>query len=107
MHRAETFIVAVAGAFVASCRGDCAGVGRPAFEVSVVDARTGASITDSAVVYVFQMPDLQRVDSATMQVGPGRIWATLDESGRFNVVVERPGYYAWSAENRLVRLEND
>ena len=82
--------------------GDCAGIGRPAFEVSVVDARTGASIADSAVVYVFEHPELTRVDSATRQYFPGRIW-TLDRGGTFNVVVERPGYYPWTTQNRKVK----
>jgi hypothetical protein len=84
--------------------GDCAGVGRPAFEVTVVDAGTGASLSDSATVYVFQLPELIRVDSATRQMSEGRIW-TSDRKGRFKVVVERPGYYPWTAENREVRGE--
>jgi hypothetical protein len=87
--------------FVGSC-GDCAGVGRPAFEVTVVDARTGISVVDSAVVHVFRLPGFVRVDSATREWVPGRIGAAMHQSGRFTVVVERPGYYAWTAENRAV-----
>ena len=95
-------IVACA-ALVSACEGaDCAGVGRAAFEITVLDARSSASLTDSVVVYVFQLPELVRVDSATRQIEPGRYPAAFDHSGRFNVIVERPGYFPWTTENRQV-----
>jgi len=103
LHRIVIAVVVAFTSLAAACDGgDCAGVGRPAFEVTVLDARTGAPITDSVVVYVFQLPDLARVDSATRQSAPGRIPAADERSGRFNVVVERPGYFPWTAENRQV-----
>ena len=94
-------VAALAAAVLTACNGDCAGVGRPAFEVTVLDARTGASVADGATVYLFKLPELIRVDSATLQHAEGRIW-TSDLQGRFNVVVERPGYYPWTTENRQV-----
>lgn len=102
MHRAAVAILAGASVLLTSCNdGICAGVGRSAFEVTVVDARTGAALADSAVVYVFRLPELTRVDSAAHR-GPERIWAAMDQSGRFRVVVERPGYLPWSADEQRV-----
>lgn len=102
MHRGVV-VAAVVLPLLSACHTseDCAGVGRPAFEVTVLDARTGAPIADGAVIYVFELPSLRRVDSATTQAAQGRIW-TEDRQGRFNVVVERPGYYPWTAEDRRV-----
>ena len=102
MHRATIAILAGASALLAACNdGVCAGVGRPAFEVTVADARTGAAIADSAVVHVYRLPGLVRVDSAASR-GPARIAAAIDQTGRFRVVVERPGYLPWSADEQRV-----
>jgi len=104
MNRITAVVLAAAALPLAACHGaDCVGVGRPAFEVTVLDARTGASIADSAVVYVYRVPELARVDSSTRQVVPGRIWAATDQSGPLRVVVERPGYLAWTSEDRTVK----
>jgi len=72
-----------------ACHGlDCAGVGRPSFEIAVIDTRTGATIADSATAYMYEMPDRKLVDSAT--VTRGRI--VLGESrGDFMVVVHGRG----------------
>jgi hypothetical protein len=95
-------LLASCGALALGCEGaDCAGIGRPAFEVGVVDARSGAPIADSAVVYVFRLPDLVRVDSVLGRSASERIW-TSERTGRFNVVVERLGYFPWTTENREV-----
>lgn len=84
------------------CHGDCAGVGRPAFGVTVRDARTGAVLTDSVHIYVIRQPELLTVDSTAQQISPGHYWAAEDLTGRFNVVVERAGYYPWTVENQVV-----
>jgi hypothetical protein len=101
-HQRAAAFLAACGALSAGCQGaDCAGVGRPAFEVTVVDARTGTAIADGAVVYVFRLPDLVRVDSVLGRSAAERIW-TSERTGRFNVVVERLGYFPWTTENREV-----
>ena len=76
----------------------CAGVGRPAFEVSVEDAQTQAPIAAGATVYVFRRPELARIDSVTGRADTERI-ETRDTKGRFDVVVEKPGYFPWTREN--------
>ena len=95
-------LLAACTAFTAGCEGaDCAGVGNPAFSVAVVDARSNAPIADGAVVYVFRLPDLVRVDSVLGRSASEPI-RTSERTGRFNVIVERPGYFPWTAENREV-----
>lgn len=93
------------GALLSACAsGDCAGVGRPAFEVTVLDALTDAPIAAGATVYLFRRPELARVDSVTARSDGERIW-TYDATGRFDVLVEKPGYYPWTRENVQVKGE--
>jgi hypothetical protein len=96
-------MAAVAG--LSACDGgDCAGVGRPAFEVTVLDARSDTPIAAGATVYLFRHPELARVDSVTGRYDAERIW-TYDATGRFDVLVEKPGYFPWTREN--VRVEGE
>ena len=88
---------------LAACNdGVCAGVGRPAFEVTVQDARSGASLTDSVRILVHRVPDMGLVDSTAIQIAPGVYWTANDRTGRFTVVVQRPGYLPWTVENQTV-----
>lgn len=93
---------AIVAASLTACNdGVCAGVGRPAFEVTVQDARTGAPLTDSVRVLVHRLPDLVVIDSAAVQIAPGRYW-TEERTGRFTVVAQRPGYLPWTIEDQTV-----
>ena len=93
----------IVAASLAACNdGVCAGVGRPAFEVTVQDAHTGAPLTDSVRILVHRLPDMAVVDSASRQTAPGRYWAADERTGRFTVVVQRPGYLPWTIENQTV-----
>ena len=103
LKRIALSVLASCMALLTAC-GDCAGVGRPAFEINVVDARDGRALTDSLVIYVFQHPELALVDTVSAVSLPGKYW-TLDRTGTFDVIVERPGYFPWSANNQVVKGE--
>jgi hypothetical protein len=102
MRRAIAIAATVLPLLTACKNEDCLGTGQPAFEVTVVDARTGTPIADSAVVYVFELPGLRLVDSVSAGYVLDTRIVTTDRRGLFTVVVERPGYYPWSAEDRKV-----
>jgi hypothetical protein len=53
------------------------------------------------VVYVFRRRDLARVDSVLGGADDQRI-ETLDAKGRFDVVVEKSGYYPWTRQDLAV-----
>jgi len=96
-------IVLLAGA--TACEGDCAGVGRPAFSIDVVDAATGRAAATGATVYVFQRPDLSLV-AAVASEDTVRILAAWDQSGRFDVLLEKAGYWPWTRNNVLVETHS-
>jgi hypothetical protein len=78
--------------------GDCAGVGSPAVDVTVRDAETGTGAASGTVIYLFKQPSIQPVDSV---VGTDslHLYAGWDQSGTFDVVLEKRGYYPWTIEN--------
>ena len=93
---------AIGAASLAACNDPvCAGIGRPAFEVTVQDARSGAPLTDSVRILVHRLPEMTVVDSTAIQIVPGLYW-TPERTGRFTVVVQRPGYLPWTIENQTV-----
>lgn len=89
-------ILAAVPGLTASC-GDCAGVGRPAVDVTVRDVQTGAGIGIGATLYLFKPPALQPVETF-VGIDSLHLIAGWDDSGIFDVVVEKAGYYPWTAE---------
>lgn len=85
-------------AWLSGC-GDCAPVGRPAFSITVLDHETGAAAASEATVYVFRRPDFTLVDAA-LALDTLRILAAWGgQEGRFDVLLEKSGYWPWSAQN--------
>ncbi len=103
MRPPRVLAAAIGAASLAACNdGVCAGVGNPAFEVAVQDARSGAPLTDSVRILVHRLPDMGLVDSVARQIAPGQYSAGGERTGRFTVVVQRPGYLPWTIENQTV-----
>lgn len=98
-RRIGMVIVTLIGA--TACGGDCAGVASPAFSIDVVDAVTGRAAATGATVYVFRRPDLSLVDAVASE-DTLRILAAWDQSGRFDVLLEKAGYWPWTQNNVLV-----
>jgi len=84
-----------------NCNGDCAGVGNPAFSITVLDDASGRAAATGATLYVFRRPDLSLVDSVASQ-DTLRILAAWDQEGRFDVLLEKDGYWPWTENNVLV-----
>jgi len=99
--------LALAGtALLPGACGDCAGVGRPAFEVTVLENSTGVPAASGATLFVFKRPDYRLVDSAMAQDSL-RIDAAWDEEGRFDLLLERPDYWPWTVNNVAVTTESN
>ena len=103
--RTLALLLAVVGAGPLGCKGDCAGVGAPAVDVTVVDAETGTSIAAGATLYLFRTGQAVRADSVTGGPRSMTLLAGWDDEGQFDVVVERPGYFPWTANG--VRVDGD
>src|SRR5262245_16695402 len=90
--------------FAATSCGDCAGVGSPAVDVTIRDAETGVGAASGATLYLFKQPASQPIE---IVVGADslHVFAGFDESGTFDVVLEKPGYYPWTAEG--IRVVED
>jgi len=76
--------------------GDCAGVGAPAFRVQVLDAGTGAEIAQGATLYVFRINSSIVLDSISGHSDIDQLLAAWDQTGRFDLIVEKAGYFAWT-----------
>ena len=98
-RRGIAILLLVAGPM--ACNGDCAGVGSPAFSIDVLDDATGRAAATGSTVYVFRRPDLTLVDSVEAQ-DTLRILAAWDQTGRFDVLLEKAGYWPWTQNNGLV-----
>ena len=98
---ASTLLVCCGSAFVSAC-GDCAPVGRPAFALEIVDFDTGSPAATGVAVHLFRYPGLARVstDSAQDSVRVYAGWG--QEPGVYDVLVEREGYWPWTAANKQV-----
>ena len=85
-----------------ACNGDCAGVGRPAFSIDVLDDVNGLPAAQGATVYVFRRPDMVLVDVVQGTENSQRIVAAWDQNGRFDVLLEKAGFWPWTQNNVLV-----
>jgi hypothetical protein len=88
-----------------ACNGDCAGVGRPAFSIDVIEDATGRPAAMGATLYVFRRPDYVLVD-AVVGVDPQNIVAAWDQEGRFDVLLEKAGFWPWTQNNVLVETHS-
>lgn len=81
--------------------GMCTMEARPALQVSVVDARTGNSILNGATVIA---REAQFVDSVQVKdwMTPS-IGLAHERSGKYKVIVQKPGYKTWSVEGIKVK----
>lgn len=101
--RAVLFGVLVAGSV--ACGGDCAGVGQPAFEITVVDDATGRAAARGATAYVFSLPDYSLVDAVVAE-DTLRVRAAWDREGLFDVLVEKDGYWPWTRNSVMVETHS-
>ena len=84
----------------------CAGVGRPAVDVTVLDSLTGARRERDASVLVYALDrGGVRVDSVRGVRDSVPISAAVDEAGLMRVVVQRPGYVTWTRASILVHQQ--
>lgn len=98
---ASTIFVCCVSAFVSAC-GDCAPVGRPAFALEIVDFDTRLPAAAGAAVHLFRYPDLARVSTDSAQDSL-RVYAGWgQDAGVFDVLVEREGYWPWTAAKKQV-----
>ena len=98
--RSGIAVVLIAAGSLA-CNGDCAGVGSPAFSIDVIEDATGLPAAAGATAYVFRRPELTLVDAVESE-DTQRILAAWEQSGRFDVLVEKTGYWPWTQNNVLV-----
>ena len=89
-----------------ACNSDCAGVGNPAFSIDVLDDVNGLPAARGATVYVFRRPSMELVDAVEGGEHSQRIVAAWDESGRFDVLVEKDGFWPWTMNNVLVETHS-
>lgn len=104
MRRALLNLIPLAA--VAACQGPvgpivCTQEARASFEVTVLDAATGANLAPGATVWV---RDGTFVD--TLRATPGGVYTGVnDRPGTYEVVAEHPGYVDWRKAG--VRVEKD
>ena len=89
-----------------ACNSDCAGVGRPAFSIDVLDDVNGLPAARGSTVYVFRRPDMVQVDAVQGSENSQRILAAWDQSGRFDVLLEKAGFWPWTQNNVLVETHS-
>lgn len=102
-HRrsANCTLAVCAAAFLAAC-GDCAPVGRPAFALEVVDFDSRRAAATGVAVHLFRYPELTRVSTDSAQDSL-RVYAGWgQEEGVYDVLVERDGYWPWTASKQRV-----
>jgi hypothetical protein len=79
--------------------GDCAGVGAPAVRVTVLDFDTNASIAPGATLSLFPSNASTPIAVVTGQQDAQFLTAGDDLTGRFDVLVEKPGYFPSTISN--------
>jgi hypothetical protein len=94
--RLTTIALALVGSFAATaCEGDCTGVGAPAVRVTVLDFSTQARIAQGATLSLFRSNGSIPIQVVTGQLDSDLLSAGIDETGRFDVLVEKLGYSPW------------
>jgi hypothetical protein len=86
---------------LASC-GDCAGVGAPSVRVTVLDFDTNASIAPGATLSLFPSNASTPIAVVTGALDAQSLTAG-DSAGRFDVLVEKPGYFPSTISNVEVK----
>jgi hypothetical protein len=97
-----------AAALLLNACGDkvCAGVGRPAIAVIVLDSVSGAYRATDADLLVYALDrGGARIDSVRGGADSTGILGAWDEYGPMRVVVRRAGYVPWTQASVLVRAE--
>ena len=79
------------------CQGDCAGVGAFAVRVTVLDFDTNAQIAAGARLSLFPADASTPIAVVTGQTDTQPLEAGPDVTGLFDVVIEKPGYFPWTA----------
>jgi hypothetical protein len=80
-----------------ACGGDCAGVGAPAVRVTVLDLDTNGPIARDATLSLFFSNASTPIEVVTGQADTDLLAVGIDHTGRFDVLVEKPGYYPWTS----------
>ena len=98
--RLATLAVVLAASLAESaCEGDCAGVGAPAVRVAVLEFATNAAIAQGATLSLFRSNGLTPIQVVTGLQDSDLLAAGIDETGHFDVLVEKLGYSPWRIAN--------
>jgi hypothetical protein len=97
--RSGRVAIAISVVVAMNACGDCAAVGWPAVSVGVVDYTTGAPAASGAVLYVFRHQQTEVLDSSIGKQDAEKLVAAWEQRGRFDVLVEKAGFFPWTATN--------